>query len=222
MVDHNFTCSQCKARLVLAGGEEGLRLSGSRSEGSGLPGKLEASFLLLEETSSGRGQSTAHAGGLQPQSALVAEGGGSVQCSTLPGRACPCMLYFLNKASHCAVLRWWQVAPPARQPAAWTSRLWCCPAARQRRSRPCWMAPPAAAAAAAARLAPLWCSASLLTPSCARWPACLRPPARPPRWTSRCAPSAPPRCTASSRRSWRSCSRWGEGAGRRTSVAGRA
>lgn len=65
MADQRFTCSQCKARLVLAGGEEGLCLSGSRSEGSGVSAKLEASFLLLEEASSGRGQPAAHAGALQ-------------------------------------------------------------------------------------------------------------------------------------------------------------
>ncbi len=66
MTDQGFTCSHCKARLVLAGGEEGLRFSGSRSEGSGLSGKLDASFLLLEEASLGRGQPAAHAGGPQP------------------------------------------------------------------------------------------------------------------------------------------------------------
>ncbi|KAL4458034.1 hypothetical protein ABPG75_012899 [Micractinium tetrahymenae] len=93
MADQAFTCSQCKARLVLAGGEEGLRLSGSRSEGSGLSAKLEASFLLLEEASTGRGQPAAHAGGpttaagrrLDESFVVLPGGPGAAQSALLEG-----------------------------------------------------------------------------------------------------------------------------------------
>ena len=79
-----FACQQCRCRLALApGGEhEGLRLSGS---GSGLGGRLEESFMLLEEATSGRGGG----GGGGGAGAFTATAAVAAAISCWPS-ACPC------------------------------------------------------------------------------------------------------------------------------------